>query len=200
MIEDICTVARFEPRGCGRSDYDERYDLDTTVADIEFVRRAYGFDRVILFGHSAGVGSALVCALRHPNNVIGVIGAAGGRMFVDNRQWSATYHENLDQYGEDCGKSYVSDPDVNRIGNETWQKFITTPTLLRSLSEMTMPAIFINGGNDIRPNWPTIQIAHLLKRGEYIEIPEASHYIWLTHPNEFGRELRVAVEKLVAYA
>lgn len=198
MLEDICTIVRFEPRGCGRSDYDGRYDLDTTVADIEFVRKAYGFSKVIVFGHSAGAGLALVYALRYTNSTIGIIGVAGGRMFVDNRQWSATYHENRERYGEDCGKSFKSHPDVNKIGNESWQAFIKTPTLLRDMSDMNIPAVFINAENDIRPNWPTVQIAHLLKQGKYIEIPAAGHYIWLTHPDELCRELRSAVKMLLA--
>src|SRR4051812_46456681 len=62
MVEDICRVVRFEPRGCGRSDRDGRYDLGTSVEDVEFVRRAYGLDRVIVGGHSAGVDLALAYA------------------------------------------------------------------------------------------------------------------------------------------
>ena len=32
MIEDMCEVVRFEPRGCGRSDWDGRYDVDVEIA------------------------------------------------------------------------------------------------------------------------------------------------------------------------
>ena len=32
MIEDMCEVVRFEPRGCGRSDWDGRYDVHTLQA------------------------------------------------------------------------------------------------------------------------------------------------------------------------
>ena len=35
MLENQCQVIRWEPRGCGRSDYDGRYDLVTTVQDLE---------------------------------------------------------------------------------------------------------------------------------------------------------------------
>ena len=31
MIDDLCQVIRFEPRGCGRSDWDGNYDIDTTL-------------------------------------------------------------------------------------------------------------------------------------------------------------------------
>ena len=39
MVEDVCRVVRFEPRGCGRSDWDKRYELATIIDDVEFVRR-----------------------------------------------------------------------------------------------------------------------------------------------------------------
>ena len=153
MIRDRCTVVRFEQRGCGRSDWDTRYDLRTTIADIDFVRAAYGFDRVIIAGHSAGVGFALAYALSRPDVVSGIIGLAGGCGIVNDREWSRVYHENLEKYGENNGgKIYRSDPDVNKIGVASWRRFITEPTLLRDLAHLDMPAVFINAGKDIRPN------------------------------------------------
>ena len=66
MVEDMCQVIRFEPRGCGRSTYDGNYDLDTTIEDIEFIRREYQCDRMIIGGHSAGPGIALAYTIRYP--------------------------------------------------------------------------------------------------------------------------------------
>ena len=37
MINDLCQVVRFEPRGCGRSDWDGNYDIDTLVADAPHI-------------------------------------------------------------------------------------------------------------------------------------------------------------------
>ncbi len=37
MIDDLCRVIRFEPRGCGKSDWDRNYDLDTLFTDVEAV-------------------------------------------------------------------------------------------------------------------------------------------------------------------
>jgi proline iminopeptidase len=198
MIEDICRVVRFEPRGCGRSDRDKRYDLDTTVDDIEFVRSAYGFEKFIIGGHSAGVDFALAYAIKYPTNMIGIIGISGGRV-VNDREWSRTYHENLEKKGEDDGgRVFDADPNVNKRGNESWRQFITRPTLLRELANIKVPAVFINAAADIRPNWPTMQLANLLPRGRYIEIPGAGHNIWLSHSDQLRRELRVAVQSLVA--
>ena len=189
MVEDLCTVVRFEQRGCGRSAWDGRYDLDTTLNDIDFVRNAYGFDKVIVAGHSAGVNLSIAYALRQPGTVLGIVGISGGRI-VNDRTWSLIYHENLEKYGEDNGgREYRSDPEVNRIGNATWRDFITNPTLLLDISRLKIPAVFINAGGDIRPNWPTHQLAYLIKYADYVEIAGAGHYIWISHMDELRREL-----------
>jgi pimeloyl-ACP methyl ester carboxylesterase len=186
------------PLGPGGSDWDKRYDLETTIGDIEFVRDAYGFDKAVIAGHSAGVGFSLAYALQYPNRTMGIIGISGGCL-VDDRDWFKAYRTNLERHGEDNGgKAYTAAPGVNEIGNATWCDFIKGPTLLRDISRLGIPAVFINAGNDIRPNWPTVQLAHLLKHGEYVEIAGAGHYIWTTHPDELRSELRNAVAKIVA--
>ncbi|HEV8244693.1 MAG TPA: alpha/beta fold hydrolase, partial [Polyangiaceae bacterium] len=65
MLDDVCRVIRFEPRGCGRSSWDTKYDLDTLLEDAEVIRRAYDVSRWIVAGHSAGPGFALAYALRY---------------------------------------------------------------------------------------------------------------------------------------
>ena len=196
MLEDRCTIVRFEQRGCGRSDWDKQYDLDTTISDIDFVRQAYGFDKVIIAGHSAGVDFSLVYALRYPKAVLGVIGIAGGRI-VNDRDWHRIYREGRDTIGEDNGgKVYTADPEVNAIGNKTWKRFIKSPTLLHDISKLDVPTVFINAGNDIRPNWPTKQLAHLIRNAKYVEIAGATHHIWITHPTELRHELQSAVETI----
>jgi proline iminopeptidase len=54
MIDDLCHVIRFEPRGCGRSDWDRNYDPETLIANADAVRQEYGVERLIVAGHSAG--------------------------------------------------------------------------------------------------------------------------------------------------
>ncbi|HET7540559.1 MAG TPA: alpha/beta hydrolase [Polyangiaceae bacterium] len=193
LIEDRCTVVRFEPRGCGRSTWDGKYDLDTLLSDADAIRDAYGFERWIVAGHSAGPNVALAYALRHPTRVLGVIGIAGGKV-VDDRNWSETYHQRRAERGEDHGgKQYHADPAVNSQGNASWCEFCRRPSLLRELAALRAPCVFINAEQDIRPNWPTEQLAELISRARYVEISGAAHNIWLTHAAELGRELHAAV-------
>ena len=197
MLEDVCRVIRFEPRGCGRSDWDGNYDLETLLADVETIRKAYEVDRWIVGGHSAGPDFALAYALRFPSRAIGLIGIAGGSI-VNDRDWSRAYHVGLETIGEDLGGvCFKADSDVNPQGNASWRSYIKRPSLLSELAHLSLPCVFINGGSDIRPNWPTQQLAGLIPRGKYIEIPDAAHFIWLTHSPALCLELRKAVDYVI---
>ena len=57
--------------------------------------------------------------------------------------------------------------------------------------------MFINAAEDIRPNWPTQQLAALIPGARYVEIPGAAHSIWRTHPAELQRELRAALTHIL---
>jgi proline iminopeptidase len=198
LIDDRARVVRFEPRGCGRSLWDGNYDLETLLRDADAVRKSYGFERWIVAGHSAGTNAALAYALRHPTRVLGVIGIAGGKV-VDDRQWSETYHQRRRERGEDDGgKQFHADPAVNSQGNTTWREYCRRPDLFRELGALRTPCVFINAAEDIRPNWPTQQLAKLIPRARYGEIPGAAHYIWRTHAAELQCELRKALSYIVA--
>ena len=199
MIADLCRVIRFEPRGCGRSEWDGNYDLDTLLRDADAVRAAHAAERCIVAGHSFGPNAALAYALRHPSRVLGLIGVAGGNLLND-RTWSAAYHRGLEEVGEDLGGvEFTADAAVNRDGNHHWREYLKRPALFREVADLQIPATFINGGEDIRPNWPTRQLAALLPRGEYVEIAGAAHTIWLTHAAELRTELRRAVRRIEEY-
>ena len=198
MIDDLCQVIRFEPRGCGRSDWDGNYDLDTLLTDAEAILADYHVGKYIVAGHSAGPGFALAYALRHPSRVIGLIGIAGGSV-VNDRDWSEAYHSGLEEVGEDDGGiEFTADPDVNPQCNKSWRAYIKCPTLLQEIATLPIPAVFINGGIDIRPNWPTQQLASLMPNGTYVEVPDAAHHIWLTHVDRLRRELRRAVRHILS--
>jgi proline iminopeptidase len=196
LVDDIVRTIRFEPRGCGRSAWDGRYDLDTLLTDAEALRTAYGVERWIAAGHSMGPNWALAYALRHPERVIGVIGIAGGKV-IDDREWSATYSTRRDTIGEDlAGKVWHADPEVNPQGNAQWKAYSRRPRLFRELADMQLPCVFINASQDIRPNWPTQQLAELIPGGRCVEILGATHHIWLTHARELRAALRDAIQYL----
>ncbi len=198
LMENVCQVVRFEPRGCGRSDWDGNYDLETLLGDAEVLRKAYGFERWLLLGHSFGPDVALAYALRYPAKTIGIIGITGGRI-VNDREWHETYRSRLASVGEDLGgKVFHADPEVNKQGNASWRIFCKRPSLLRELADLDVPCVFINASEDIRPNWPTQQLAQLIPKATYVEIAGAAHTLWLTHASELQTELLHAVTYILA--
>ena len=196
LIEDVCQIIRFEPRGCGRSDWDGDYTVQTLIRDAECVRQAYGVDRCIVGGHSFGPDLALAYALSFPQKVIGLIGLAGGRI-VNDRTWHSTYHRNLSRRGEDLGGViFTADSNVNSECNRSWREYIKRPTLLRDIAELEIPTTFVYGSEDIRPEWPTRQLASLLPNGEFVVINGAAHTIWLNHSKELKKELHRAIRRI----
>ena len=95
------------------------------------------------------------------------------------------------------GQTFHSDPEVNRVGNATFRAYCRRPSLLREIAELELPSVFINAELDIRPNWPTRQLAELIRGARYVEIVGAAHFVWLTHAAELGRELERAVSHIL---
>lgn len=190
LVDDMAHVIRFEQRGCGRSDADKLYDVQTCVDDLEQIRQQYGLDRWSIGGHSWGADLALAYALQYPAHTLGLICIAGGRINND-REWHKAYRA-----GKDAGLEPLPDFDfpankeVNSQVNASWKQFIQNPTLLYDFGQLETPALFIYGEKDIRPSWPVEQLAHLMPNGRYQAIPNANHYIWLTHAEELKVHLR----------
>jgi len=196
MIDDIAQVIRWEPRGCGRSSETPPYDAETCVADLEAIRQSYGIERWIVGGHSWGPNVALAYALAYPERVLGLIAISGGKI-CDDRSWNEEYHRREEEEGELQPEfAYPHNMNVNREGSATWRAYIRRPALLREISRLTTPSLCVYGENDIRPAWPTEQLANLLPRGEFVLIPGAGHVIWATHPEELRHTLRQFVTTL----
>jgi proline iminopeptidase len=69
LLDDTTTVHRFDQRGCGRSAPSDDQRIDRLVADLEALRRHWGYDRWIVIGHSFGAMLALAYAWSHPDRV-----------------------------------------------------------------------------------------------------------------------------------
>ena len=163
------------------------------------VRRAYGVEGCIVGGHSFGPSLALAYALQYPDNVIGLIVIAGGKV-VSDRTWSVAYRRNIAAVGEDLGGVvFTADQEVNKEGNRTWREYIKHPTCFRRIADIQIPATFINGFEDIRPSWPTRQLAALMPYGRYVEIAGAAHTVWPTHAAELRAALREAIAHIRAF-
>ncbi len=190
MIEDVARAYRWEPRGCGRSSPGGPYDQRTSLSDLDALRALLGHERWVVGGHSAGADLALAYALEYPRRVRALVYLSGCGV-QDDRQWHAAYEEGKARRGERLPEfEYPYNPQVNRVGNASWRAFIKQPTLLRRIAELEVPCLAVHGGEDIRPDWPVRQLAHLLPDARFELIEGAEHHIELTRPGELRRLLQ----------
>jgi proline iminopeptidase len=192
LLGDVCAALRFEARGCGRSAPHGPYRLRRFVADVDELRARTGVDRWLVIGHSWGVDLALAYALTHPRRLLGLVGIAGGRV-MDDRAWSAVYHAGRHREAP-APAAAPPNVQVNRALNQDWRTFCRRAGLLAELARLDMPSLFVHGAQDIRPSWPTRQLAALMPDARFVEIAEADHYLWRGNP----AALRAAIMPFVA--
>ncbi|MEM8767354.1 MAG: alpha/beta hydrolase [Pseudomonadota bacterium] len=188
------TVYRYEQRGCGRSSATGELTLGAFVRDLEALRRHFGHARWTLIGHSWGVDLALATALKHPEGIRAVVGLAGGRI-VNDRQWKQQYEARR---SEEAMPESAAPPclEVNKQLNESWRAYCRHPKLLKSLATLQTPVHFIYPEGDIRPAWPTEQLAELLPRGSFERLEAADHNLWLGNVDGLADALLRALEGL----
>ena len=196
LIDDIVQVIRFEERGCGRSASVPPYDIETSLFDLETIRKHYEVDRWIVGGHSWGADVALMYALEHSTRVAGLICISGGRMHND-REWHKEYERRKKTEGERLPEfKYPPNLEISRRVNQSWKQYIQKPDLFRRISELKTPALFVYGEKDIRPSWPIEQLASLMPNARFELIGGAEHVIWSSHENELKDLLRGFLEHL----
>lgn len=199
MIDDRLRVIRWEVRGCGRSAPDDpaRYDLLTTVHDLDALRDRLGIDRWVVGGHSHGALISLVYALEYPERTHGILYLAGAGIQND-RSWSEAYHLGKDEGRElTFDVPYPPNMEVNQVGNLSARAYFRQPDILRRIADLQVPMVAIQAGGDIRPNWPVEQLVHLMPNARLTIIPEADHNLWLTHPAELRIAIRDAAHTLL---
>lgn len=109
LLGERARVVRWDQRGGGRSDRQGPYTVRRFLADLDAVRAHYGFDRVVVIGHSWGASLALLYALAHPERVnrlvyISGVGLAwyssGERTARLRQEWRANLRAALAPYRE----------------------------------------------------------------------------------------------------
>lgn len=197
LIADLARVIRWEPRGCGRSSSGGPYDLMTTLADMDAIRASYGFEHWVVGGHSHGAFLALAYALEYPERVDGIIYLSGIGIQND-RVWHIEYTDHRDTVGEPEPEfPYPHNEQANRDGNISAREYCRDPFLLRRLADLQVPMLAVGGGQDIRPLWAAEQVAHLMPNAGWVLLPEAGHYLWLTHAGQLGAVMRGFLQSVI---
>ncbi|MFF0231646.1 alpha/beta fold hydrolase [Micromonospora sp. NPDC005254] len=92
MLDPAHHVHRYDQRGCGRSTGPHDYRLDRALADLDALRRHWGYDRWTVFGHSWGATLVLAYAWTYPEHVQAVIYCGG---VGPGTAWRAPYHAEV---------------------------------------------------------------------------------------------------------
>ena len=195
MIDDLVRVHRWEQRGCGRSAAIPPYDHATCLADLERLRHSFGYERWIIGGHSWGADLALDYATAYPHRVLALIYLAGTGI---TQEWRPEFEQAQRERSEPLPDfSQPLNREVYHRGQQSRAVYLQDPQVAERLRELDLPALIIQGGNDLRPNWPAEQVASLLPRARFSVIPEAAHCLWLTHPQDLQHLLRSFLQEML---
>ena len=114
-----------------------------------------------------------------------------------DKAWREQYHR-LKVEAPEAEPDYQFPPnlEVNKIMNTSWREYVRGPGLLRAISQLEIPALYVYGSKDNRPSWPVAQLAGLLPKGQFVLIEGAPHLIWTSHDVELGRELNLFLSSI----
>ena len=187
LLKSHFNIVRFEQRGCGRSTKDGNYTLSTVLDDVEAIRKYYEISNWFIAGHSWGAGVALFSALKYPKSCNGIIYICGMGIQNDD-DWIEEFNKNAKALEE---PEFTLPPeleinyDVTNMGLRSFKEYIKQPTLLRDLTQLKVPVLIICGDQDIRPNWPAIQLGNLLQNSQLAILLNSNHFPYEKEPEAF---------------
>jgi pimeloyl-ACP methyl ester carboxylesterase len=208
-------AAALDFRGHGDSDWasDGGYTADLWIEDIETARKALGWDRFILCGHSMGGRMALNYAERHPDRLRGVAAvdflpeirsnrpsrfsrASGRPQPVYPSQEDAVARFRLEPGGTSMEPAAVRKLGLEsvRARGEGWSwKFdwrclsLPIPPVWPQLAAIRVPALVVRGGLSalITPE-DFARVAADVRASAAVTIPGAHHHVPLDKPAELA--------------
>ena len=211
-------AAALDFRGHGDSDWtaDGLYSADVWLEDIETARRALGWDRFLLVGHSMGARMALAYAERHPDRLLGVAAvdflpeikanrpsrfsrASGRPQPVYPTQDDAVARFRLEPGGTTLPPEAVRALGLESVRprGEGWSwKFdwrclsIPIPPVWPQLAAIKVPALVARGGlSDLINADDFRRVAAEIRALRAVTIEGAHHHVPLDKPAELARAL-----------
>jgi len=77
LVDDLTRVHRYDQRGTGGSEWHGVHTIARHVRDLENLITEWGYERVVLIGHSFGTDLASFFLLAHPERVAGIVYLSG---------------------------------------------------------------------------------------------------------------------------
>ena len=200
LLNHRFNTIRFNQRGCGSSTADEKYDVETTIDDIEQIRQNYSIQKWYIIGHSWGANIALFYALKYPQYCKGIIYLCGIGIQNDD-DWNKEFKQNAEvmtpllEMEVSLLKDFEVNYDVLNYALRSFNKYIKSPMLLKKISKLQTPTLVLCGEKDIRPNWPAIQLSNLLPAATLSMIDGCGHLPWATHPETLSKTIFDWIDK-----
>lgn len=219
-------AAALDFRGHGDSDWlsnDESYVSARWVEDIETARKALGWDRFILVGHSMGARIALDYAERHGDRLRGVSAIDFLPEFYSSRERSYEKTRSRPQPVYDSEETMLAkfrlqppgtlldEKGLRELGRHgvrkgpggwswkfDWRSFLFPyGPVWDQLPNISVDALVMRGEHStVMPREAMDKILAALPRGRGVEIAGAHHHIPLDKPAELAAEVSAWAESL----
>lgn len=217
LVENFKPVALdFHGHGDSQWKPDGRYDSEGFVEDIEAARRALGWERMVLAGHSLGGRIALEYARRRPGRLIGLVAIDFLPEFYESktRRFERTRSRSQPHYPDEEAivRSFhlqppgtlLSEGDLRGFArrcirkNERgytwkfdWRAFLYQyQPVWGVLPEIRVPTLVVRGEKSTVMDRKAFErIARSLPGARAVEIPGAHHHVTLDSPRELAREM-----------
>lgn len=122
MLDDLTVVHRYDQRGCGRSDPGGPHTISQYVADLDDLRRRWGYDEWIVIGHSFGATLGLAYGATHPERTAAVGYVSG----VGIGDWRTSFNAERNRRAE----PFASRRDaLDALAERTWAEEVEYRTL-----------------------------------------------------------------------
>lgn len=149
-------VIFYDQRGCGRSAKDldlELVTIESFVEDLESVRKAFGFEKVSILGHSWGALLAMQYAIAHPESIEKLIlsntmPASSEELLsssAERQKRLARYQEEKKQV-EEIEEFKRGDPEaIEKLYRAFFLGYCYDPAIVNLLNLRMTPEAFFNG-------------------------------------------------------
>jgi len=203
-------VVTWDIRGHGGSESPadpDSYSADAALADMAALRAELDLDRVVLGGHSLGGYLSLDFALRHPEQVAGLVLIGTGPGFRNDAardDWNRRAHRTAERLEErglaalgSSSELHGQRGDVGGLARAARHTLTQRDShVIDGLTTIQAPALVIVGADDTPFQAAADYMAAKLPHARKVVIAAAGHAPNVDQPEQFNAELRAFLDEI----
>ena len=205
-------VVTWDIRGHGGSESPaepDSYSADAALADIAALLAELGLDRIVLGGHSLGGYLSLAFALRHPEQVAGLVLIGTGPGFRNDAardDWNRRAHKTAERLEErglaalgSSSELHGQQGDAGGLARAARHTLTQRDShVIDGLTTIQAPTLIIVGADDAPFQGAADYMAAKLPRARKVVIAAAGHAPNIDQPEQFNAELRAFLDEVAA--